>query len=52
MLKLLVGSGGGYKKTLLVASSQTADYPSTSNCAVANGNYILQFGLEDAVEVF
>ena len=49
MLELLVGCGGGNKKTLLVTGSQTANDAGSGDCGVADGNDILEFSFEDTV---
>lgn len=47
MLELLVGCSGGDEETVLVTGSQTPDNARSGDCGVADGNDILEFGLED-----
>ena len=52
MLEFLVGGGGGDEEAFAVAGCEAAYYSRAGDCAVADGNYVLELGFEDAVEVF
>lgn len=52
MLELLVGGGGGDEETLSVAGGEAADDAGASDGGADGGNDVLEFGLEDGVEVF
>lgn len=51
MLEFLVSRCGGHQQAVLVANSQTADDASSCDGGVADGDDVLEFGLEDGVEV-
>jgi len=52
VLEFLVGGGGGDEEAFAVAGCEAAYYSRAGDCAVADGDYVLEFGFEDAVEVF
>ncbi len=51
MLEFLVGRCGGHQQAVLVADSQTADDAGAGDGSVADGDDVLEFRLEDGVEV-
>lgn len=51
MLQLLVRRRRGHQQALLVAGGQAADDARAGDGGVADGNHVLQLGLEDRVEV-
>lgn len=51
VLQFLVRGTGGYEQAFAVAGCEASDYPRAGDCAVADGDYVLQLGFEDAVEV-
>ena len=52
VLQLLIGRAGRDQKTPSVAGGQAADDARAGDGAVADGDDVLELGLEDAVEVF
>ena len=52
MLQFLVGGGCGDEETLFVSGCEAADDACAGDGAVADGDYVLEFGFEDGVEVF
>lgn len=51
MLQFLVGSRCRNQQTILVSNDQTAHDTGSGNGGVADGDDVLEFGLEDGVEV-
>jgi hypothetical protein len=51
MLQFLIGSRCRHKQTILVSHGQTADNSGSGDRGVADGDDVLEFGLEDGVEV-
>jgi hypothetical protein len=51
MLQFLIGSRCRHQQTVLVSHGQTADNTGSGNGGVADGDDVLEFGLEDGVEV-
>jgi nitric oxide reductase activation protein len=51
MLQLLIRRSSRNKQTILIADGQTADNTGSGNGGVADGDDVLEFGLEDGVEV-
>ena len=51
VLQLLVGGGRGDEQAFAVAGGQAADDAGAGDGGVADGNYALEFGFEDAVGV-
>jgi len=52
VLEFLIGGGGGDEEAFAVAGCEAAYYSRAGDCAVADGDYVLELGFEDAVEVF
>lgn len=52
MLKFLVGCRGGNEETVFVSGRQAADNSRAGDGGVRYGDYVLELGFEDAVEVF
>lgn len=51
MLQFLVGRCRGHKQAILVADGQTPHDTGSGDGGVADGDDVLEFGLEDGVEV-
>lgn len=52
MLKLLIGRRCRYKQAFAITGRETAYYAGAGDGGVADGDHVLQLGLEDRVEVF
>jgi hypothetical protein len=52
VLKLLVRCAGRDEEAFSVSGGEATDYAGAGDCAVADGDDVLEFGFEDGVEVF